>query len=426
MKTYYKERVIGKVLAGLFVDQNVRIYNTDFVIIGHPSQNVYVNKDTVISYKDIATKDSKSLGGSLVGNMLFGVSGALAMGNKIEYTIEITWASNKKSMIVLYDSIGYQFFLSKLYEHSQNVKVSLNEFNKNVSEHDRLFLNYEKEISENVLDNIPKFFIALPSYRAQYEKDFMNFGSYAKCRDEYGEFYKSLRDKLDKEGQILGDKFRSFVDYRVIEKYEKNPEDFFYKQRYMDLKKEKDPDSIKKMYTDEEIELLKGINGHKDILKPFLRNYHNYMKDLHLKEGYIYLSEDRDDQLEEIQWLRKYMHGKVCDHLETIINNNKFDDYDISYAILPTQLLGLIKIEKGLPTHYIISAVVNSYFGKNNKILMEKFNPTLNKLSNTNQNVSSNDIGNKYDNIKKLKELLDMGAITQQEFDEEKNKLLKN
>ena len=63
------------------------------------------------------------------------------------------------------------------------------------------------------------------------------------------------------------------------------------------------------------------------------------------------------------------------------------------------------------PSHFLISYFLNCYFGK----IEDKETKT------TNNNNSS-----KYDEIRKIKELLDMGAITQEEFEIEKRKLLSN
>ena len=54
--------------------------------------------------------------------------------------------------------------------------------------------------------------------------------------------------------------------------------------------------------------------------------------------------------------------------------------------------------------------------------LHQKLNEIKNGLINNNQNSNINNT--KYDDLKKIKELLDNGILTQDEFEKEKNKIL--
>ena len=102
MKSYWKEKYIGKIIGGYLQDSFIYIHNTDNVVIVKNREIIcYVNGDTVIEYVDKSQTQKKKLGKSLVGEMIFGTAGALAFGNENQYILEITWNNNKKSLIII-------------------------------------------------------------------------------------------------------------------------------------------------------------------------------------------------------------------------------------------------------------------------------------------------------------------------------------
>ena len=119
MKTNWKEHYIGEVLSGYLVGGYIYIYQTNYIIITHNKKIAeYVSGDTIVDYKEISQNDKKKIGGTLMGSMLFGVPGAMAMGNQTNYVLEVTWFSNEKSLIQIEGSEFHNFFISKLYEKS--------------------------------------------------------------------------------------------------------------------------------------------------------------------------------------------------------------------------------------------------------------------------------------------------------------------
>ncbi len=72
--------------------------------------------------------------------------------------------------------------------------------------------------------------------------------------------------------------------------------------------------------------------------------------------------------------------------------------------------------------NYVISPLAKCTCGKTKK---ESEQNKIDKANENKQPQNNNDVLTDLDALKKLKELLDMGAITQEEFDEKKAKLLK-
>ena len=51
MKTYWKEKHIGKVLGGFLENNNINIYKTDYIVVwDEKGINEYINKNSIVEY----------------------------------------------------------------------------------------------------------------------------------------------------------------------------------------------------------------------------------------------------------------------------------------------------------------------------------------------------------------------------------------
>ena len=219
MKSYWKEKYIGKIIGGYLQDSFIYIHNTDNVVIVKNREIIcYVNGDTVIEYVDKSQTQKKKLGKSLVGDMIFGTAGALAFGNENQYILEITWNNNKKSLIIIEGDQFYAFFISKLYEKTpikeksqEEIFKEQNEFiDKNIEECNAKLKNLNIDI---VISDLIQ---AIPYYRFRFNDcDILDYdykiSEFSKDIKEYEEFLKN--NDLNNNSYI-----NNYRDYR--EKYD--------------------------------------------------------------------------------------------------------------------------------------------------------------------------------------------------------------
>ena len=360
-----------------------------------------------------------------MGSVLFGTAGAIAMGNEEEYMIEVTWINDEKSMISLVGTTFYNFFLSKLYENGEsllNKQILINNQNT-INNQKRLkeeCQNQIKEIEENYnfyyseLDgmfvNLPFFKNLIPYYRAEHENNYDNIYKYEKITMEYFDFLTNqLKDDIKK---LYNDTIKEKIDSLIYL--------YFCGVCYgeTDLTKikrrwnqEKD---INEIYTDEELETIANMNKN-EIYDYFNRSFiendlYEYLTKTHQENGYIFLNKDRTKQLEYLENLKDKLHPKVyklCKEIWIKCENNIYSSVFDYFAF--TNLSTII------PSYFILTVFINGYFGKE-KVVMS--NTKIEEKNTSNASIS------KYDDIKKIKELLDMGAITKEEFNQEKSKIL--
>lgn len=469
MKTYWKEKYIGKVLGGFLEDKNISIYKTDYIVVWDKNGIYeYINKNSIIEYNNINSSSKTKLGKAIVGDMLFGVAGTLSMGKEDEYLIEVKWINGKQSIISITGTTFYQFFISKLYENGTSIlsnqmkietennlkKLEVDNKNKLKEELEELEkeynfnqenINYFKIDNKNYCSHLEHFLELLPFYKAEYENNYNiisicenNIKKYnTLCRsydvkENIKKIYKTTKNKIstcfmiETEKEHLSD---SLTDIEKINELKKEYKEPSYEEskrilKNLGVKEDKIDDMIMKKrefvpikdrYTDDELIMMLSKTEKENINyfnKKFINNeLYNYLNDLHKKNGYIYVSSNKESQKTQVEIYKNKIPKKLYNLLNQIIEKSitKYD-FDFVEVDLISIKPDVINEKIIAPSHFLISYFLNCYFGKNEENIETK---TINNNS-------------KYDEIRKIKELLDIGAITQEEFEIEKNKLLSN
>ena len=437
MKTYWKEKYIGKVLGGFLEDKNISIYKTDYIVVWDKNGIYeYINKNSIIEYNNINSSSKTKLGKAIVGDMLFGVAGTISMGKEEEFLLEVKWVNGKKSIISIIGTTFYQFFLSKLYEDgisllSKQMDVEktnrIKEEEKNIKEKiteleiefhlNKQDINY-LENEDNDTDGfsrLTKFLELLPYYKAEYEN---NYNIINDCEKNIELYNKLINDDNIKE--YISKNYKKNVDDKL------NWSFWFADWNYDDTLSDeeniiffKEHSIIEEgLFSDEEI--LEMIEKNEEECKDYLNrkfidnDLFNYLNNLHKQNGYIYVGKTKDIQKNQIETYKNKIPQKLYNLLNQILEYYIIYD-DMENVFYPSSLIEInwdtICGKIVAPSHFLISYFLNCYFGK----IEDKETKT------TNNNNSS-----KYDEIRKIKDLLDIGVITQEEFEIEKNKLLSN
>lgn len=350
MKSYWKEKYIGKIIGGYLQDSFIYIHNTDNVVIVKNREIIcYVNGDTVIEYVDKSQTQKKKLGKSLVGDMIFGTAGALAFGNENQYILEITWNNNKKSLIIIEGDQFYAFFISKLYEKApikeksqEEIFKEQNEFiDKNIEECNAKLKNLNIDI---VISDLIQ---AIPYYRFRFNDcDILDYdykiSEFSKDIKEYEEFLKN--NDLNNNSYI-----NNYRDYR--EKYDAISKLKMIKSGNLLAKKMYENDESLKAIDEKEYEKYKDYDGDelsKIIEQEFQNRDYQKLKTIHEKNGYIYFHIDKNIQQKQLENIKDKLPDEI-------------------YAFL-LKILETYNSESTLTTDYtphnLISKIVNSFFGK--------------------------------------------------------------
>ena len=350
MKSYWKEKYIGKIIGGYLQDNFIYIHNTDNVVIVKNREIIcYVNGDTVIEYVDKSQTQKKKLGKSLVGDMIFGTAGALAFGNENQYILEITWNNNKKSLIIIEGDQFYAFFISKLYEKTpikeksqEEIFKEQNEFiDKNIEECNAKLKNLNIDI---VISDLIQ---AIPYYRFRFNDcDILDYdykiSEFSKDIKEYEEFLKN--NDLNNNSYI-----NNYRDYR--EKYDAISKLKMIKSGNLLAKKMYENDESLKAIDEKEYEKYKDYDGDelsKIIEQEFQNRDYQKLKTIHEKNGYIYFYIDKNIQQKQLENIKDKLPDEI-------------------YAFL-LKILETYNSESTLTTDYtphnLISKIVNSFFGK--------------------------------------------------------------
>ena len=350
MKSYWKEKYIGKIIGGYLQDSFIYIHNTDNVVIVKNREIIcYVNGDTVIEYVDKSQTQKKKLGKSLVGDMIFGTAGALAFGNENQYILEITWNNNKKSLIIIEGDQFYAFFISKLYEKTpikeksqEEIFKEQNEFiDKNIEECNAKLKNLNIDI---VISDLIQ---AIPYYRFRFNDcDILDYdykiSEFSKDIKEYEEFLKN--NDLNNNSYI-----NNYRDYR--EKYDAISKLKMIKSGNLLAKKMYENDESLKAIDEKEYEKYKDYDGDelsKIIEQEFQNRDYQKLKTIHEKNGYIYFYIDKNIQQKQLENIKDKLPDEI-------------------YAFL-LKILETYNSESTLTTDYtphnLISKIVNSFFGK--------------------------------------------------------------
>ena len=350
MKSYWKEKYIGKIIGGYLQDSFIYIHNTDNVVIVKNREIIcYVNGDTVIEYVDKSQTQKKKLGKSLVGDMIFGTAGALAFGNENQYILEITWNNNKKSLIIIEGDQFYAFFISKLYEKApikeksqEEIFKEQNEFiDKNIEECNAKLKNLNIDI---VISDLIQ---AIPYYRFRFNDcDILDYdykiSEFSKDIKEYEEFLKN--NDLNNNSYI-----NNYRDYR--EKYDAISKLKMIKSGNLLAKKMYENDESLKAIDEKEYEKYKDYDGDelsKIIEQEFQNRDYQNLKTIHEKNGYIYFYIDKNIQQKQLENIKDKLPDEI-------------------YAFL-LKILETYNSESTLTTDYtphnLISKIVNSFFGK--------------------------------------------------------------
>lgn len=350
MKSYWKEKYIGKIIGGYLQDSFIYIHNTDNVVIVKNREIIcYVNGDTVIEYVDKSQTQKKKLGKSLVGDMIFGTAGALAFGNENQYILEITWNNNKKSLIIIEGDQFYAFFISKLYEKApikeksqEEIFKEQNEFiDKNIEECNAKLKNLNIDI---VISDLIQ---AIPYYRFRFNDcDILDYdykiSEFSKDIKEYEEFLKN--NDLNNNSYI-----NNYRDYR--EKYDAISKLKMIKSGNLLAKKMYENDESLKAIDEKEYEKYKDYDGDelsKIIEQEFQNRDYQKLKTIHEKNGYIYFYIDKNIQQKQLENIKDKLPDEI-------------------YAFL-LKILETYNSESTLTTDYtphnLISKIVNSFFGK--------------------------------------------------------------
>lgn len=350
MKSYWKEKYIGKIIGGYLQDSFIYIHNTDNVVIVKNREIIcYINGDTVIEYVDKSQTQKKKLGKSLVGDMIFGTAGALAFGNENQYILEITWNNNKKSLIIIEGDQFYAFFISKLYEKApikeksqEEIFKEQNEFiDKNIEECNAKLKNLNIDI---VISDLIQ---AIPYYRFRFNDcDILDYdykiSEFSKDIKEYEEFLKN--NDLNNNSYI-----NNYRDYR--EKYDAISKLKMIKSGNLLAKKMYENDESLKAIDEKEYEKYKDYDGDelsKIIEQEFQNRDYQKLKTIHEKNGYIYFYIDKNIQQKQLENIKDKLPDEI-------------------YAFL-LKILETYNSESTLTTDYtphnLISKIVNSFFGK--------------------------------------------------------------
>ena len=349
MKTNWKEHYIGEVLSGYLVGGYIYIYQTNYIIITHNKKIAeYVSGDTIVDYKEISQNDKKKIGGTLMGSMLFGVPGAMAMGNQTNYVLEVTWFSNEKSLIQIEGSEFHNFFISKLYEKSPiKEKDNLDYFNEFKNE------VKEKKAELNKLLNKDDIYNAYCLAKNNIEYFRININE---C-DEYN--YKYELEKY----KSISDEYNTFLENQNFKQLI-NIHDIREKCGCIQhLKMIKNGNLlVKQMYDEKELLLKIGEEYYKysnieneQLMNVITKDYefiiYNKMKEAHNIKGYIFFSNDKSIQLEQINNLKNKLSNEIYLLLIKISNHYAEKNF-ISYT----------GVNLNDCSSYLISTIVNSLF----------------------------------------------------------------
>ena len=346
METIWKEKCIGEIIGGYLQDCYVFIYNTHNVVIVKNRKIIcYVNGDTVVEYSDKSQVQKKSIGGSLVGNMIFGTSGALAYGNKNEFILEITWSNMEKSLVKINGDKFYAFFISKLYEKTpireKSEKEILEEKNEFID--NKIKLCNLKLKNESISIAISELIQTIPYYRFRfndcsiylYDDEILKFSDDIK---EYEEFLKNntFNDKYD---DYILKKYNTIMKIKMIKSG-----NMFAKSLY-----ENDEDV--KNVSNNEYEKYKDFDydDFKKLMKAKLqdRTYQEF-KSLHEENGYVCFSNDNDILQEQLLDLKGKLPSEIYSFLLKISKISE-DELESKY---------------GFTAYGIISKIVNYFYGK--------------------------------------------------------------
>lgn len=346
METIWREKCIGEIIGGYLQDCYVFIYNTHNVVIVKNRKIIcYVNGDTVIEYSDKSQVQKKSIGGSLVGSMIFGTPGALAYGNKNEFILEITWSNMKKSLVKIDGDKFYAFFISKLYEKTPIREKS----EKEILEEKKEFIDNSikscnlKLKDESLSTAISELVQTIPYYRFKfnncdiddYDDEILKYSNDIK---EYEEFLKICTFD-DNYGIYILKKYGAIRKIKMI-----NSGNMFAKSLY------ENDDEVKNV-SNNEYEKYKDYDydDFEKLMKIELKNKtYQEFKSLHEKNGYVCFSNDNDVLQKQVLDLKDKLPLEIYSFLLKISK--------ISEEELESQY--------GITAYSIISKIVNSFYGK--------------------------------------------------------------
>ena len=346
METIWREKCIGEIIGGYLQDCYVFIYNTHNVVIAKNRKIIcYVNGDTVIEYSDKSQVQKKSIGGSLVGSMIFGTPGALAYGNKNEFILEITWSNMEKSLVKIDGDKFYAFFISKLYEKTPIREKSEKEI---LEEKKELIDNSIKSCNSKLKDEslntaISELVQTIPYYRFKfnncdiddYDDEILKYSNDIK---EYEEFLKNNTFDDNYDNYILK-KYNAIKKIKMI-----NSGNMFAKSLY------ENDDEVKNV-SNNEYEKYKDYDydDFEKLMKIELKNKtYQEFKSLHEKNGYVCFSNDNDVLQKQVLDLKDRLPLEIYSFLLKISK--------ISEEELESQY--------GITAYSIISKIVNSFYGK--------------------------------------------------------------
>lgn len=346
METIWREKCIGEIIGGYLQDCYVFIYNTHNVAIVKNRKIIcYVNGDTVIEYSDKSQVQKKSIGGSLVGSMIFGTPGALAYGNKNEFILEITWSNMEKSLVKIDGDKFYAFFISKLYEKTPKEEKSEKEI---LEEKKELIDNSIKSCNsklknESLSTAISELVQTIPYYRFKFNN----------CDiDDYDDEILKFSDDIKEYEEFLkNNTFDDNYDNYILKKYSAIGKMKLIKSGNMFAKSLYENDEEVKNVSNNEYEKYKDYDydDFKKLMKVELqdRTYQEF-KSLHEENGYVCFSNDNDILQEQLLDLKGKLPSEIYSFLLKISKISE-DELESKY---------------GFTAYGIISKIVNYFYGK--------------------------------------------------------------
>lgn len=419
MQTIWKEKEIGKVLGGYLEKASISIYKIDLLVVRNKNGICeYINKNSVIDYKVLDSTTKTKLDKAIIGDILFGFSGSLAMGKEEHYSIEITWVNNQKSLLDIVGTTYYQFFMSKLYEDGESIlfkEAQERKIDKLISEKEQIktvieTLEERYHLNKQNIDfnikaiDLKEYLKLLPYYKAQYEN---NYDEIKKCEENIEEY--SLLVDLEQAYKDIYSMYKN-TEHKVIDCF---IFDCAKRQVNSEMSDKEKINEIKEwlpfedLYSDSELLLMLPKSEKENVdyfIKEFINNeFYDYLYNLHKRNGYIYVDKNEEVQKSVIKSFEDKIPFKLYDFLNKILERKMTYERDL---FVVNDLLRLYPFDDKIvaPSHFLISYFLNCYFGKEKRII--------------------NNNKNKYDDLKKVKELYDIGAISLEEFNEEKKKIL--
>lgn len=432
METIWREKDIGKVLGGYLENATISIYNTNYVVVRN-SKNIieFINKDTVIDCKVIDSSTKSNLGKAIVGDVLLNVAASTAMSREQHYSLEITWANNEKSFIGIVGVTYYQFFMSKLYESGSSIlldKIKQDKINRLAKDKESIkekIFKLEEEYDFNRIDfdyfgvnnnyksNLKCFLDVLPYYKAEYKND---IDEIVKCENNIEKYNKIINQNC--VSRDIAKKYNK-TSSKVIDCFIFDQNKSFDDNNMSDIEKINEIREclpIDDLYSDEELLLMLPRSEKENVdyfIKKFIDNeLYDYLYNLHIEYGYIYVDKNIEIQKNTIRSYKDKIPVKLYTLLNRIVDRELIYDSNLitSDDFISIDTYGIVD-KLIAPSHFLISYFLNCYFGKQE----------VKEKTVSNRSVSNS---NKYDDIKKIKDLYDMGAITKEEFESEKKKLL--